>query len=236
MAEGKLILESTQQKNDRSAHSGNLGSTAADMSKAWKIRVETREQNGLPTLPKSIPLILEVDTSLDLDELRRLFGFEIVSEHEGGYVIIASEDLDLNVFLQKLKDFIGTIDGSATVAQIHNLENDPDQLKRLSHILSEEIHNKWDQLDDDDDYIVDVGVACSGGIQIPSKPKEIKRNPRWKDSTWARKQAEFADTMKKWSDDRNAAYMAWQDLADARSQEIVETVCVLLRRDTWPIG
>ena len=46
--------------------------------------------------------MLRIDPSLDLDELRKQFHFEIVSEQEDGFVIVASEDVDLEDFQQKL--------------------------------------------------------------------------------------------------------------------------------------
>ena len=85
-------------KDDRLGHSGGLATSASNVSTAWKLRVNDREQANLPVLPKNVPLVLEVDTAIDLDELRKLFGFELVSEQENGFVIVASDDIDLNAF------------------------------------------------------------------------------------------------------------------------------------------
>ncbi|AWM40257.1 Subtilase family protein [Gemmata obscuriglobus] len=207
-------------KENRSGHGGGLTNSAANASAAWRLRFEDRERANLPVLPKNVPLVLEVDTSLDLDELRKNFGFELVSEQEDGYVIVASEDLDLSLFLKKLQDFIAQVKGSATVAAIYRLEDDPDQSKRLSRILSERLLSEWPTLAENGDYIVDVGIACSGQIQIPPQPGAPKRNHRWSDMTWAKRQGEHATKMKDWTEQRNAAYMAWQDLADARYNEV----------------
>ena len=53
-------------------------------------------------------MLVKVDPSLDLDDLRRQFHFEIVSEQEDGFVIAASEDVDLAILRQKLTDFVGS--------------------------------------------------------------------------------------------------------------------------------
>jgi hypothetical protein len=207
-------------QNDRPKHSGSLGGSASNASSAWRLRVSDREQKNLPTLPKNMPLVLEVDTDLDLDELQKWFGFELVSEQENGFVIVATEDLDLNAFLQKLQDFVGQVTGSATVAKIYKLEDDPDQSKRLARILSERLLAVWPTLEEEEAYVVDVGVACSGEIQIPPQPGTPKRDRRWSDKTWARRQGEYATKMKEWTDQRNAAYMAWDDLSEERRQQV----------------
>ena len=107
-----------------------------------------------------MPLLLEVDPGLELDELRHFFQFEIVSEHEDGFVIVASEDVDLNLFLQKINDFAGAVRGSAGVAKIHELHEDPDRRLRLERILSERLLAEWPQLRDDETYICDAGIVC----------------------------------------------------------------------------
>ena len=65
-----------------------------------------------------IPILLEVDPSLDLDKLRQFFDFEIVSEEEEGFVIVASQDINLSQFLQRVNEFATEVRGSATVASV----------------------------------------------------------------------------------------------------------------------
>src|SRR5262245_50913801 len=92
---------------NRGAHSGKLRASATNLATAWQTGWQEREQDHLPAISKGVPLLLEVDPSLELDELRHYFQFEIVSEHEDGFVIVAAEDLDLTLFLQKINDFAG---------------------------------------------------------------------------------------------------------------------------------
>ena len=98
----KKIPGSPQTKaaqDNRAGHSNDLKTAATTVSSAWKLRVADREQANLPVLPRNIPLLLEVDTMLNLEELRKFFGFELISEEEDGFVIVASVDLDLNALL-----------------------------------------------------------------------------------------------------------------------------------------
>jgi Subtilase family len=215
----------TAQTN-RATHSGALKTAAANASSAWKLRVANREKEELPTLPKNVPLLLEVDTNLDLDELRKWFGFEVVSEEEAGFVIVASEDLDLNEFNKKLSDFVGEITGSASVARVYNLHEDLDQSRRLALILSERLQEIWPELADEGDYIVDVGISCSGDFQIPTRPNPPNRGRRESDKTWAKRQAVYAARFKEWTDARNDAYVRWDELSDERNEQISSFVDV----------
>ncbi len=192
-------------KADRPAHAGGLRAHVTSVSTHWQTRQDARVQDGLPPIT-GIPLLLKIDTSLDLHELRGQFEFEIVSEQEDGFVIVASEDVDLVLFQQKLTDFVGSITGSANVAKIHELREDLTQAERLQLILTDVLFQEWPSIQDDAVYICDVSIACVGAWEIPNKPK---RNPRWKDETWARKENE-------WSTNRLEAYEKWDALKDQR--------------------
>lgn len=158
-----------------------------------------------------MPLLLQVDPSLDLDVLREKFSFEIVAEQDEGFVIVASEDLDLTRFVAMVNEFSVAVHGSATIAQVHRLFDDPDQGDRLSRILSESLFAIWPTIPDETEYIVDLGIACTGVVEIPTKPKRGKRDS---DASWARKERD-------WSQARSDAYSAWDELKGVREDEIV---------------
>ncbi|WP_165234405.1 S8 family peptidase [Aquisphaera insulae] len=216
----KPNAKTTAAQEDRATHGERLGIAATNVSSAWKLRVADREEEDLPTLPKNVPLLLEIDTMLDLDELRKRFGFEVVSEEEDGFVIVASEDLDLNAFNRQLVDFVGKVTGSGSVARVHSLVEDNDQSKRLARILSEHLREQWPELDHEGDYVVDLGVSSSGDIQIPPPPSPRNRGRRESDKAWARRQGEYAELFRDWTAARNDAYQAWEELSARRHDEI----------------
>jgi hypothetical protein len=158
-----------------------------------------------------MPLLLQIDPSvLDLDVLRRMYEFEIVSEHEDGYVIVASEDVDLLVLQAKISEFASGRRGSATVASIHRLFDDPTQDDRLKRVLSESLYQSWSTIKDDQVYICDLGIGGLGTHEIPKLPK---RGSRDTDAEWARKEAD-------WATARANVYETWDDLQRERSNEI----------------
>jgi hypothetical protein len=199
---GSTSPQTVANRNVRQAHSATLDAAALAFSANWKASKSLRQatDSTLPEVPAGVPLLLEVDPSLDLDALRHYFDFEIVAEQEDGFVIVASEDIDMATFRDKVRGFAVEIRGSATIAEVHRLHtNDAD---RLARILSDHLLGIWGQIGDDDPYIVDIGIACTGTMAIPKRPKRGKRT---KDAEWA--EQEF-----KWSEQRAAAYREWEDL------------------------
>jgi hypothetical protein len=149
-----------------------------------------------------------------LDVLREKFSFEIVAEQEDGYVIVASEDIDLSAFVAMVKAFSVNIRGSATIASVHELLDDPDQRDRLQRLLSDRLFQEWQQIRDQQAYVVDIGIACTGTQEIPKHPVRGKRDS---DPDWARKVFE-------WSQSRNDAYDAWDALRVHREDQIIRII------------
>lgn len=209
---GNLSPQTVANRNARQAHSKSLSGTAHSLTTHWQTRRAQRQVQNLPVIPQGIPILLQVDPSLDLDVLRDRFDFEIVAEQEEGYVIVASEDIQLGPFLQMVNAFAVQIHGSATVASVHKLFDDPDQTDRLRRILSDRLLAVWPTITDTDLYVVDIGISCAGTAEIPSYPNRGKRDT---DATWAKKEHD-------WSQARTNAYTAWDDIKATREAEITE--------------
>ncbi|MDD1484082.1 S8 family peptidase [Burkholderia thailandensis] len=207
---GKTNPQTLANKNARQAHSAQLRGAAQSLSENWRERRTERDAQELPVLPNGIPILLKVDTGLDLDVLREKFSFEIVAEQEEGYVIVASEDIDAALFLAMIDGFAVAVHGSATIASIHQLFDDPTQGDRLNRILSERLYADWNNIVDDQIFIVDVGIACAGTQEIPSPPTRGRRDT---DASWAAKELE-------WARARNEAYDAWEALKIERENQI----------------
>ncbi len=202
---GSVSGQTKDNRQNRRRHSTRLQQGMASFLSSWQTRQAARQQEDLPTLPPGVPLLLEVDPNLDIDDLRHHLGFEIVSEEEAGYVIVASQDVNLTDFLQRIQDFAGEIRGSATIASVHRLDDDPDQIDRLKLVLSDHLFEQWPALEEDNTYLVDVGITCLGTGEIKTPPKRGKRD-------WARKQRD-------WATDRSEVYDGWYAIQDERIDE-----------------
>lgn len=209
---GKPSPQTRANKNARQTHSDSLRNAAQSLGTQWQERTAQRHEQDLPIIPQGIPILIQVDPGLELDVLREKFAFEIVAEQEEGYVIVASEDIELAPFVQMVNAFAVQVHGSATIAAVHRLFDDPNQTDRLRHILSDHLFAEWPGINDAQLYIVDIGIACAGTKEIPSLPTRGKRAT---DADWARKERD-------WSQARSDAYNAWDNIKVAREAEITQ--------------
>jgi hypothetical protein len=205
---GKASPQTTANKNARQAHSASLTTSAQSLKTNWEtIKAQSAEQ-GVPIIPRGIPILLQVDPQLDLDVLREKFDFEIVAEQEDGYVIVAAEDIELTRFIAMVNEFAVQIHGTAKIAQVYRLFDNP--ADRLRRILSDRLLEIWPTITDAQILIVDIGIACSGTQEITKRPV---RGKRMTDADWAKREAE-------WSQDRADAYESWDRLRQGRETEI----------------
>ncbi len=196
-------------KGNRGSHSASLAGQVTSVTANWRTKLDARTQAGLPAIDKGIPLLLQIDPTLDIDDLRNYFHFEIISEQDDGFVIVASADESLAHFQKKLNEFIGTMKGpkrgSSGIAEIHAIREDLTSEERLKRIVTDKLFAELPLLDTDAQYVVDVSISCQGNWILPKKPKR----GRLTDKTWAKKEAE-------WSQARNQAYEQWDVLKDER--------------------
>jgi hypothetical protein len=208
---GKHSAETKANRTNYAGHAGALRGAASRVSDSWQARQAQRQQDQLPVAPAGMPILLQVDPDLDLDFLREKFRFEIVSEQEDGFVIVASEDLQLTELVKMINLFAKDTYGSARIASIHRLFDDPTQDERLKRLLSESLYQAWHTIRDDQKYIVDVGVGGLGAVEIPDYPNRGKRD---RDADWARKEFD-------WAKARANAYEAWDNIKAQREEEIL---------------
>ena len=201
---------STQTKKNiinRIDHGGYVKRRSAELSRFWKERRAERLENTLPRIETGIPILLEIDPSADIDFLRGL-GFEIVCEIEEGFIIVATEDIDLSVLNEKADAFITNITARCnSPARVYALCEDDDRLKR---ILSKELYEKWATISQDGVYIIDIGVSCCGNIELPKRPE--RKDGETDEHHYIREQ--------RWTEKFNAAYMTWDEIKMKREEAI----------------
>lgn len=211
---GSLSPQTLANRNARAAHSASLGTSASTLAANWKALDTARETKNLPVLPAGKPILVKVDPGLDLDVLRDKFDFEIVAEQEEGFVLVASEDIDLAAFSAMVRQFADGVHGSGKIAEVHKLYDDPNQYDRVARILSDGLFKHWPNVPEDRVFVIDVSVACTGTHEIPDRPKRGKRDT---DALWANKQAQ-------WAQRRADANEAWQSMCDERQAEFIAFV------------
>ena len=204
---GAVSAQTQRNTANRITHGGYVKRRSDELSCFWKERRAERSENALPEIETGIPILLEIDPSADIDFLRGL-GFEIVCEIEEGFIIVATEDVDLSVLKEKADAFIANVTARCnSPAKVYALCEDDDRLKR---VLSKELYAKWATISPDEVYIIDIGVSCCGKIELPKRPKQEDYET---DEHYSVRKQQW---MKKFS----TAYMAWDEIKMTREETI----------------
>ena len=158
--------QTVQNQQNRQVHGSNLKNSASVLSKFWIHKRNERKQKNLPTIDGGVPFLLQIDPSTDVGFLNGL-GFEVVCDLDDGFILVASEDVNLDLFQKKVDDFIRNKQRSGSPARIYGLHNDED---RLAQILSKNLYEKWSMLDGNSVYTVDISIECNGLTRVPELP------------------------------------------------------------------
>jgi len=159
---GGEIPERTQEnKRNRGQHSGFLSGRTSNIRFEWNESINRRESEALaPIEGNVIPVFIQLNPDLFVDPEFDLqsFGIEIISEEENGFIIGASLD-SLRALEEKILGFITKTHKTGKIADFWNIiEGNREDWKPI-HILSEQLYGRWNEIQDDEDYKVEVGVA-----------------------------------------------------------------------------
>lgn len=181
-------------KANRKSHGAALSIKLGNLEGFWLSNLEQRKKDGFPDLPEQniIPILLQFDSSFDIESLKGL-GVEIVLEEENGFVVGATA-----VNFYSLKDRINALENESgkyknQLAKLWDIE---DGVKwKLEHILSEELSSKWDKIGDEEIYILDAAIACY--VKQPLRPvkEEDETNEKYQKrlDNWQLKQRSISE-------------------------------------------
>lgn len=218
--------QSRINRGDAGGHGGRLKSSVSSIISDWQTVREQRSQEGKPNLPDAAPLILKVDPqAFDADKLKS-FGIEVILELEDGYIIGASADAELTQLQQKIERFMREEYGGGKVAQIYEVLEG--RFGRLEHILSPELMARWDQIKDDENYIIEVSIACVGlTAQFSEYPRRIEEET----------DEHYAQRIARWSDRCQQTEQEWDDLQWKRQNDFLDFIKIyqheIIQEASW---
>lgn len=203
---GEFSPQTTINNNNRAAHGNTIRRQSQELSRFWGIQNSQRQQNNLPDISGGVPIMLEIDPNSDVEFLRGL-GFEIVSEVDNGFVLVSAEDIDLTVLNQKIDSFINNVARSGTPARVYGLNTNEE---RIETIMSASLRDKWNNLNDVEEYLVEMSISCNGKVPLPPKPikKEMEDETR------------YAQRLSNWNDRFQQKYIEWDNFMSERQEEI----------------
>jgi hypothetical protein len=200
----------TRNRTNREEHGRYIKRKSRELSRFWEERREERVGHGLPEISGGIPILLEIDPEANIEFLRGL-GFEIVAELEDGFILVATDDVDFSTLNEKVDNFISYANRSGSPAQIYGLGLESDRIKR---ILSSELYDKWNSIQDEEVITVDVGVECSGNISMPEYPRKAANE----------NVSSFNLRVSNWQQRFDEKYMQWDELKFQRENTLIKFI------------
>lgn len=165
----KAITEANKER--RQEHGQYLKGSVKTLILQWEQvkAIKAKENTYLPN-GNDIPIFLKVDTEVfDIDTFR-LWGIDLISEEEDGYIIGASTD-NLETFNENIDAFLNESGiRKDKAAQIWELVTD--ETWRVNKILAEDLKEIWAEINPENIYIVELGVSC----YVPNTKKYPNRS------------------------------------------------------------
>jgi hypothetical protein len=199
-------------KSDRWGHGNKLKGSVDSIVADWKSSVEEREQEEKPELPDARRIILQVDPNAFNPDKLKGYGIEVIGDLEDGYIIGASADLELTELQKKIKQFLEEKRGGKTVPEIWELI---DGTRKPELILSPELWEHWDKVQNEQIYIVDVGISCIGSqTKLPDCPTQKE------DETIDN----YSKRLNRWIEKRDITYQEWDNIALKRQDDFEDFI------------
>jgi len=205
---GGVSATTAANRGDAWGHSSKLKSSVDLITTNWKEEKKRREEEGKPELPEVVSFILRVDPDLfDADALKS-FEIEVVADVEQGYIIGASADTELSELREKIEQFINSQRGGGKVPEIWEIL---EGTQRPEYILSDGLKAEWNQILEQQEYIVDIGVSC---INIQ---EQYPRCPKRKESESNEK---YQKRVHRWLNKHNLSLEDWDNLYSERTDDL----------------
>ncbi|MBE7156905.1 MAG: S8 family peptidase [Rhodospirillales bacterium] len=178
------VKDKTAQANrdNRVGHSAVLTQSLSQLEAEHQKRSVEREARELPTIESGVPFVVEVTTGFNLDDLVKQFKLDVVAEDAVAtdtgrhrYVLVATQAISGSELFKKVSGFSTGASGSASVAGLMEVINDPADPRRLELILSEGLLKRW-PLPPNEQLTLDVSFQTRGILAgLPDRPR---KNPK----------------------------------------------------------
>lgn len=202
---------------NRTVHSGQLLSGLRRVTAHRREVATAREQAGLPAISAGMPFLVQVSDSFVLEFLAKKLGVEVVAEYSDGFVIVATEDVDLAEFQTIVREFEQSAHGSGLTASVLAIFDDASSEERVRRILTESLQPQW-PFPDGQTYILEVSVQTAGlAGSFGSKPVE----PRKKEQP-----EQLAARIRAWEQERDRTMAVWEDVRMEREAALESLVQV----------
>ena len=171
-----------------------------------------RAEMGLPGIPADKGFLLKLPEGVDVDQLVRALGVELVAETEEGLMLVSSVDLDFTKLEEVLRQFETGTGGLVAGSSLLDIYEQPDDQRRLKNILAPEVFALW-PLADATTYTFDLGIQTATSTREVKWPPVKRKKSESESEFLLRREQERA---KVW----DAANIEWDENAETRVNEL----------------
>lgn len=211
-----------ENEKNRQGHYERIKKGLSGTENAYFAYKNERKEMGYPEFEAGIPLLVRVEGDDDLDFLRSAFSFEIVSQQDDGYVIVASEDVRFEELHSKFDLFVHGRDGGGTAAKLYEIIEDIDLEHRFERIVDESLRDRWQQILYLAQVTVDLSIECLG--QLPKEPDPVSIKPNDTPADIAKKQLSYEKSLQSHQGRLKDFYKEWESKRIERETAIKNLV------------
>jgi hypothetical protein len=171
-----------------------------------------RAEMGLPAIPADRGFLLRLPEGVDVEQLVRALGVELVAETEEGLMLVSSVNLEFTKLEEVLRQFEVGERGGGSGASLLDIYDKSDDERRLKNILAPEILTLW-PLDNATIYTFDLGIQTATSTRDVKWPPVKKKNTESEQEFLQRRETERG---KVWAD----ANIEWDENAETRVDEL----------------
>jgi subtilisin family serine protease len=171
-----------------------------------------RAEMGLPGIPADKGFLLKLPEGMDVDQLVRALGVELVAETEEGLMLVSSVDLQFTKLEEVLRQFETGTGGLVAGSSLLDIYEQPDDQRRLKNILASEVFALW-PLADATTYTFDLGIQTATSTREVKWPPVKRKKSESESEFLLRREQERA---KVW----DAANIEWDENAETRVNEL----------------
>ena len=199
------------------AHAGRIRGILGKMRQYDDQLRKLRDEQGLPAIPADKGFLLKLPEGVDVDQLVKALGVELVAETEEGLMLVSSVGLEFAKLEEVLKAFETGAGSVVAGSSLLDIYEQPDDARRLRNILALEVFAQW-PLANATAYIFDLG------IQTAASTREVK----WPRVKWNKKKESETEFLQRRERERREAWIEadteWQEKAEARVNELNEFI------------
>jgi hypothetical protein len=188
--------------SDRPAHAKKVRDSINLLRQQINIRNAQRANDGAPSIDAGAGFVIQLPEHTDPETIAHALGLEFVAEGGGGFMFVASHDLNLAKLEEVLTKFEAQEKGGGAAAFVVDVFESPDDPHRIDRLLTPEVRKLW-PLIDDQEYIFDLSIQTAEGTRNftvdPVKQRKAESEDEFRARRNRAREEALVEADEKWS-------------------------------------